>query len=376
VGRTVNYSGADMPLKILTVIGARPQFIKAATISRHIAHTDNMSEHIIHTGQHYDKNMSDIFFDELDIPTPNVNLEIGSGLHGEQTAKMLIGIEQEIIKQKPSCVLVYGDTNSTLAGALAAAKLNTPVCHIEAGLRSFNRRMPEEINRILTDHTSDTLFAPTKNAVIHLQKEGISSNNIVLSGDVMFDAAIYYSSKAETTSTIVEFHNLPKNDYILATVHRAENTDDRARLTRIIDELEILAQHTKVVMPIHPRTLKVLSDYNISTKNILFIEPTGYLDMIKLERSSKLIITDSGGIQKEAFFHKKLCITLRTETEWTELVDSGFNILFPPISENTKSLSDCVTNLTSTSKNVFSDTLYGDGHSAELILSEIRRRYC
>lgn len=364
-----------MSLKILTVIGARPQFIKAATISRKVANIQNISEFIIHTGQHYDKNMSDVFFDELDIPTPDVNLDIGSGLHGEQTAKMLIGIEQEIIKQNPSCVLVYGDTNSTLAGTLAATKLNVPVCHVEAGLRSFNRSMPEEVNRILTDHASDTLFAPTKNAVTQLQKEGVSTSNIVLSGDVMFDAALYYSSKAEASSTIVESHDLPKNNYILATVHRAENTDHRERLARIMAELEALARLTRVVMPIHPRTLKVLSDCNISAQNILFMEPTGYLDMIKLERNSKLIITDSGGVQKEAFFHKKPCITLRTETEWVELVETGHNVLFPPISDNTRSLTECVESLTSISQHSFSGSLYGDGHSAELILAEISRRY-
>ncbi|UZE95152.1 non-hydrolyzing UDP-N-acetylglucosamine 2-epimerase [Alkalimarinus alittae] len=364
-----------MSLKILTVIGARPQFIKAATISRKVALTRNISEHIIHTGQHYDENMSGIFFDELDIPTPDVNLNIGSGLHGEQTAKMLIGIEQEIIKQKPSCVLVYGDTNSTLAGTLAATKLNTPVCHVEAGLRSFNRNMPEEMNRILTDHASDTLFAPTKNAVNQLRKEGVLSNNIILSGDVMFDAALYYSSKAEASSTIMESNHLTKNNYILATVHRAENTDNLERLTRIMSELKALAQHIKVVMPIHPRTLKFLSDCNISAQNILLLEPTGYLDMIKLERNSKLIITDSGGVQKEAFFHKKPCITLRTETEWVELVEAGHNVLFPPISDNTGSLTESVQSLTSNSQHSFSNSLYGDGHSAQLILSEINQRY-
>lgn len=362
-------------MKILTIIGARPQFIKAATVSRLIAHASNVTEYIIHTGQHYDQNMSDIFFRELDIPKPNINLEIGSGLHGEQTAKMLVGIEQEIIKQKPSCVLVYGDTNSTLAGALAASKLNVPVCHVEAGLRSFNRSMPEEVNRTVTDHTSDTLFAPTQNAVSQLKKEGIPSDNIVLSGDVMFDAALYYSGKAEVESHILESLKLQNNDYILATVHRAENTDDKERLARIVHELETLAKNTTVVMPIHPRTLKLLSEYSITPKGVLFIEPVGYLDMVKLERNSKLIVTDSGGVQKEAFFHKKQCFTIRSETEWTELVDAGHNILFPPVPENSDSLAQCIANKANLPQQPFSGMLYGNGNAAELILTEIRRRY-
>ena len=359
-----------MTLKIITVIGARPQFIKAAMVSHHIKHMSNISEYIIHTGQHYDKNMSDIFFDELDIPQPNINLCVGSASHGEQTANMLIGIEKQLIENKPSCVLVYGDTNSTLAGALAASKLQIPIYHVEAGLRSFNRSMPEEINRILTDHTSDILFAPTKNAVTQLTKEGIAKSKIVLSGDVMFDAAIHYGNIETNKSNIVSQLNLSGKEYILATVHRAENVDDTERLTRIMNELETLAKHRKIVFPVHPRTKSKIDALNLNLQQLETIPPLGFLDMVMLEKMSQLIITDSGGVQKEAYFHGKPCITLRSETEWVELVENGWNILFPPLRHNKNSLHDVIENY-STPVSTTTLNLYGDGNASRLIVDHM-----
>ena len=365
----------DSTLKILTIVGARPQFVKAATISRVIAKNDDITEYIVHTGQHYDDAMSEVFFRELNIPKPNINLNIGSGFHGEQTGLMLIAIEQAILEQKPDVVLVYGDTNSTLAGALATTKLHTLLYHIEAGLRSYNRKMPEEINRVLTDHASDLLFAPTENAVKQLQLEGIPEAKIILSGDVMYDAALFYAKKAEKQSKILEQLDLQHQEYILATIHRAENTDDPITLKRIMAELDTVAAKYRVIFPIHPRTKSKLSELAIKTNYIHMIKPVGYLDMVQLEKYSQLIITDSGGVQKEAYFHKKPCITLRTETEWQELIDEGWNKLSSPSEMTMDSLLQDVNIALSQANRGSNEFLYGTGNSAQYIIQRIIDQY-
>ncbi|MFZ6012196.1 MAG: non-hydrolyzing UDP-N-acetylglucosamine 2-epimerase [Bacteroidota bacterium] len=313
--------------KIITVLGARPQFIKAAAVSRVLRSNNKLQEKIVHTGQHYDYAMSDVFFRELDIPEPEYNLGIGSGLHGSQTGEMLKVIEGVLIKEKPDVVIVYGDTNSTLAGALAAAKLHIPIAHIEAGLRSFNRRMPEEVNRVLTDHLSAWLFAPTQIAVNNLAHEGIDAAKVFMSGDVMYDAVLFYSKKIkENGSPLVA---PVKGPFILGTIHRAENTDDPARLKTIFSELDKIAVEFPVVVPLHPRTVKMLNDYGWKNTSgqLYMISPVGYLDMLRLQQQCALIITDSGGLQKEAYFMGKHCLTLRNETEWVELVQHGVNDL-------------------------------------------------
>lgn len=322
-------------LKILSVIGARPQFIKAAALSRELLARPGVRGVLVHTGQHFDPNMSNVFFEELEIPRPDYNLGIQSGNHGAQTGRMLEKVEEVLQEERPDWVLVYGDTNSTLAGALAAAKLNIPVAHIEAGLRSFNRRMPEEINRILADHVSDLLFAPTETAVKNLEKEGITGNKVRLVGDVMFDAALFYGGKAEKESRVLETLGLTRGDYVLATIHRAENTDDPQRLATIFEGLSLVASSEKVILPLHPRTRKALENHGLfplAQNRLFLIDPVGYLDMIMLEKKARVIATDSGGIQKEAFFCGVPCVTLRDETEWVELVDLGWNRLVPPLS--------------------------------------------
>lgn len=312
-------------MKILTIVGARPQFIKAAVVSRAIKRESCLYEVIVHTGQHYDKNMSDVFFDELDIPKPNYNLGIGGGSHGAMTGRQLEAIEDVLLQEKPEWVLVYGDTNSTLAGALAAAKLNIKVAHVEAGLRSFNRRMPEEINRVLTDHASSLLLAPTEAALKNLKEEGIASDRVRLVGDVMYDASLYYRLRATKPKALKEEGTL-SGSFILATVHRAENTDSPEKLRNIILGLERATD--QVILPLHPRTRARLDEFNISIpQNIKIIDPVGYLDMIWLEENCRIVATDSGGVQKEAYYFRKPCVTLREETEWIELVDAGWNIL-------------------------------------------------
>jgi len=318
---------------IVTIVGARPQFIKAAAVSPHLrAH---IFEILIHTGQHYDDDMSRVFFDELDMPMPAYNLGVGSGNHGMQTGRMLEAIENLLLEVRPDRVLVYGDTNSTLAGALAAAKLHIPVAHVEAGLRSYNRTMPEEINRIATDHIADLLFAPTEAAVSNLRCEGIAADRIHLTGDVMYDVALRFASCAERRSSILRELDLAPKSYVLATIHRAGNVDDPVRLEAIYEGLERAAATLPVVWPVHPRTrppVDAIRARRNSAPPLRLIAPVGYLDMILLEKNARLIVTDSGGVQKEAFFHGVPCLTLREETEWVELVELGWNRLCPPAS--------------------------------------------
>lgn len=312
--------------KIFTVVGARPQFIKASPVSHAIAQA-GMHEVLVHTGQHFDALMSDVFFEELEIPKPAYNLEVNSLGHGAMTGRMLEKIEEAILLEKPDMVLVYGDTNSTVAGAMAASKLNIPVAHVEAGLRSFNRRMPEEINRVVADHVSALLFCPTRTAVANLAAEGIV-NGVHAVGDVMFDTTLAAVKRAEGRSTIIETHDLVPGDYAVATIHRAENTDDPARFARIMAWLEAAARDRKVVMPVHPRTRKLMRARDVLPAGLLLIDPVGYLDMAQLLSQSAAVFTDSGGLQKEAYFHRVPCVTLRDETEWVETVEAGWNRLW------------------------------------------------
>lgn len=316
--------------KILTVLGARPQFIKAGSVSREIICQReagcNIQEVIVHTGQHYDANMSDVFFTEMQIPKPDYFLGIGGKTHGAMTGQMIEKIESILVKEKPDWVMVYGDTNSTLAGALAASKLHIKIAHVEAGLRSFNMRMPEEVNRILTDRISSVLFCPTQAAVDNLTKEGVGSwqtdTNVVLSGDVMQDGALFYKDLAQKPLNLSI-----SDDYVLCTIHRAENTDDPQRLKQIISALNEIAQTKQVILPLHPRTKKLLEMGEYDTSNLSIIDPVGYLNMVWLIDNSSLVMTDSGGLQKEAYFFGVPCITMRDETEWVELVESGANVL-------------------------------------------------
>ncbi|PWS54341.1 non-hydrolyzing UDP-N-acetylglucosamine 2-epimerase [Pseudoalteromonas sp. meg-B1] len=312
-------------MKIVTILGARPQFIKAGSVSREFTKFDKFKEVIVHTGQHYDTNMSDVFFDEMKIPKPDYFLGIGGKSHGAMTGQMIEKIEEVLLSEKPDWVLVYGDTNSTLAGAIAASKLHIKVAHIEAGLRSFNMRMPEEVNRILTDRISSILFCPTQTAVDNLQSEGVDKWNtqIELSGDVMQDGAIFYRGLAKKPSGIVA-----GNEFILSTIHRAENTDSEERLTGIVESLNEIAEQVEVILPLHPRTKIKLESLPVKlSSKVKLIDPVGYLNMVWLIDNCKLVMTDSGGLQKEAFFFEKPCITLRDETEWVELVEHNFNTL-------------------------------------------------
>lgn len=349
-------------MKILTVIGARPQFIKAASVSNILRKSHE--EILVHTGQHYDSNMSDIFFNELGIPKPNYNLDIGSGNHGFQTGKMLIELEELYLKEKPDLILVYGDTNSTLAGALTASKLLIPIAHIEAGLRSFNMNMPEEQNRVLTDHISKYLFAPTDTAVKNLKDENITKN-VYNTGDVMFDAIKLFKEKALKTSSVLKNNNITPNEYILSTIHRAENTNNIDRLTNIINALN--ESNKTIVLPLHPRTHKFINDYGIKiNNNVKIIEPVGYLDMINLENNSQKIITDSGGVQKEAYFMQKPCITMRDETEWIETVENGWNII---TGSNKEKILDAIINF---NPNGEQKMVFGLGNAADIISEKLR----
>ncbi len=314
-------------MKLFTIVGARPQFIKAAAVSRAIAEAGGIDEAIVHTGQHYDANMSDIFFDELGIPAPKRHLGIGGGTHGAMTGKMLEALEAAMMEDKPDAVLVYGDTNSTLAGALAASKLHIPIVHVEAGLRSFNRRMPEEINRVVADHLSTLLLSPTQSGVRNLSTEGITKG-VHAVGDVMHDATLSAIEQSKTRSDILERLDLAGQDYAVCTLHRAENTDDPDRFQRVIAFIEAQAADRPVIFPVHPRTRKVMADRGINPQGVVQIDPLGYFDLHRLLADSSLVLTDSGGLQKEAYFHRKPCITLRDETEWTETVEAGWNRLW------------------------------------------------
>ncbi len=315
-------------MKILTIVGARPQFVKAAVVSRALKIQGNVQEILLHTGQHFDKNMSDIFFEEMEIPNPDYNLNINGLSHAAMTGQMMEGIEKVCIKEKPDYLMVYGDTNSTLAGALAAKKLHIKVIHIEAGLRSFDMKMPEEINRILTDRISDILFCPTDTAIENLKKEGFDNfpSIIIKNGDVMQDAAIYYAKKSQEKSTIISKLKLQSNDFLLCTLHRQENTDDKNRLVEIIQALNELNKQVQVIVPLHPRTKKIIENLGLQT-DFTSTDPLGYFDMLELLRNCKMVLTDSGGLQKEAYFFNKFCITMRDSTEWKELIENGYSVL-------------------------------------------------
>jgi UDP-GlcNAc3NAcA epimerase len=364
-------------IKVATIVGARPQFIKAATVSRAMRRRSDVTEYLIHTGQHYAHSMSKVFFEELDIPSPDYNLGIGSLSHGAQTGRMLEATEEILLMLKPDWVLVYGDTNSTLAGALAASKIHIPVAHVEAGLRSFNRRMPEEINRVLVDHLSSLLFAPTARAQRNLGTEGIDVSLVRVIGDVMYDAAIYYGEMAERRSDVLKRLGLATKGYLLTTIHRADNTDDGARLRNIVEALIGISHGHQIVLPLHPRTRESLTRENLLTRlaqHVIVIEPVGYLDMVMLEKHSSLILTDSGGVQKEAYFHGVPCITLRDETEWTELVEAGWNKIVPPSSM--LEIMEAVNGYSRTGSQLPANaaTLYGNGYSAMEVVNEIVAR--
>ena len=365
-------------IHLLTIIGARPQIIKAAAISRAIKNnfSDRIEERILHTGQHYDANMSQVFFDELDIPAPHYNLGVGSGSHGEQTAKMIDGIEKVLRSEHFDGIILYGDTNSTLAGAVAAAKMQVPVFHVEAGLRSFNMTMPEEQNRIVCDHLSSILFAPTQTAVNNLANEGLTSSKalfrgdkgrlVINSGDVMYDNALFYSKLAELKSTILNDCGVTPNNFILATIHRDFNTDDPQRIGSIFNALSTIADKNDipVILPLHPRTRKCLPD-SISER-IQIIPPASFFDILVLEKNAKVVMTDSGGVQKEAFFFVRPCVILRPETEWVEIVDNGAGILADADYDRIIRAYDTLS-----SKDVLFPPLFGDGQAAERILSSI-----
>lgn len=347
-------------MKVITIVGARPQFVKAAVVSRAFQKL-GIEEKIIHTGQHFDANMSEVFFEEMQIPKPAFNLDIHGVGHGAMTGRMLEKIEEVLIREKPDVVLVYGDTNSTLAGALAAQKIHIPVAHVEAGLRSFNMQMPEEVNRILTDRISSVLYAPTQKAVENLKAEGYDHFDIKIElvGDVMLDAALFYANQLGDEKN--------EEDYFLCTLHRAENTDDLVRLKALVEGLNEIHKTTKVKLPLHPRTAAVLQKNSIEL-NVETIPPQGYLEMIKLLKNCKGVITDSGGLQKEAYFFQKACVTMRDQTEWVELVENGFNVL---VGADRQKLIDEVKAIEDKSLD-FSMNLYGKGNAGEEIAQSIK----
>ncbi len=348
-------------VKIFSIVGARPQFIKAATISRAIRLKPGIKEIVVHTGQHYDLNMSNIFFHELNIPEPNYNLEVGSGLHGFQTGLILQRIEKVMIEEKPDWVLVYGDTNSTVAGALAASKLHIPIAHVEAGLRSFNRKMPEEINRIITDRISDLLFAPTQTAMMNLKNEGLIECSR-LTGDIMYDSVLFYKERINDNPQLYTLTNLPSS-YYLATIHRAENTDKIKNLKNIFDALSMLEK--QVILPLHPRTRKIITKNFRVPENVKIMDPVGYLQMLKLIMDAEKVITDSGGLQKETYFLGKQCVTLRNETEWVETLHDNWNTLVGANKEKIlKALNLKVTNISR-------DEKFGSGDAAQKIIELI-----
>lgn len=374
-------------IKIVTIIGARPQIIKAAALSRAIRNhfSDSITEVVVHTGQHYDENMSQVFFDELSIPQPNYNLGVGSMKHGQQTAKMIEGIEEILISEKPDYIVLYGDTNSTLAGAIAASKIHIPVVHIEAGLRSFNKAMPEEINRICCDHCSTMLFSPTVTGYNNLIHEGFNPDNkkkftidnpgIYHCGDVMYDNSKFFSMIAEQKSDIMNRHDLTDKSFILCTIHRDSNTDNKDRLESIVKALLELAEHEMIVLPLHPRTEKLLKTntdkelYNrfYSNDNIKIIPPASFLDIINLEKNASMIITDSGGVQKEAYFFNKACIIMRSETEWKEIVETGAAVI---VDADKEKITSAYHEYKKNPPKHF-PTIFGDGHAAKFICNEM-----
>lgn len=355
-------------MKIVTILGARPQFIKAGSVSREILRQReagaNIAEVIVHTGQHYDANMSDVFFMEMQIPKPDYFLGIGGKTHGAMTGQMIEKIEEILLQEKPDWVMVYGDTNSTLAGAIAASKLHIKIAHVEAGLRSFNVRMPEEVNRILTDRISSILFCPTQTAVENLEKECIGNwqtdAKVSLAGDVMQDGAQFYKEFARKPTGLVVSDN-----FVLCTIHRAENTDDPVRLGQIVSALNVIAQTKQIILPLHPRTKKILQKGDYSTSNLTIIDPVGYLNMVWLIEHCTLVMTDSGGLQKEAYFFAKPCITLRDETEWVELVDAGVNVLVGADRSKILAAFQVQETLDTTQ---FDFNLYGGGNASEKVV--------
>lgn len=361
-----------MTKKIVTVLGARPQFIKASVVSDAIRRHGGLSEVLVHTGQHFDANMSNVFFAELGMPAPTHALDIHGGGHGVMTGRMLAEVERVLQAEMPDAVLVYGDTNSTLAGALAAVKMHIPVAHVEAGLRSFNMDMPEEVNRILTDRISRWLFTPTSVASGHLQREGVDPASVEEVGDVMYDVALHHGRRVDAQGRVLGQLGLAAGGYILTTVHRAENTDHPERLAAVVDGLEAIARRMPVVWPLHPRTRGVLQrSGRLATLSpeLRLIDPVGYLDMVQLEKHAALIATDSGGVQKEAFFYQVPCVTLRDETEWVELVHAGWNRLAPPLSA--AAVSDAVNAaLGSRGQEV---QPYGEGCAAERVVQRVAK---
>lgn len=359
-----------MRKKIVTVLGARPQFIKASVVSHAMRAGGQLHEVLVHTGQHFDANMSDVFFAELGINKPDYFLDIHGCSHGAMTGRMLEALEMLLVDEKPQAVLVYGDTNSTLAGALAAAKLHIPVAHVEAGLRSFNMTMPEEVNRIVTDHVSRWLFTPTATASAHLQREGLAPQQIQEVGDVMYDVALHHGARVGRDGRALAQLGLTPGSYVLATVHRAENTDHPERLLAIVDGFSAVAAQMPVVWPLHPRTRGVLQRIgrlDTLPPTVRLIDPVGYLDMVQLEKHAAVIATDSGGVQKEAFFYKVPCVTLRDETEWVELVEAGWNLLTPPLSS-----ADIVDALTKALRTYGKSVQpYGRGQAAQLIVERL-----
>jgi UDP-GlcNAc3NAcA epimerase len=376
-------------LKLITIVGARPQIIKAAAISRAIKNkfASKIEEIIVHTGQHYDENMSEVFFKQLQIPNAKYNLHVGSASHGEQTARMIEGIEKILINEKADGIILYGDTNSTLAGAVAASKIEVPVIHIEAGLRSYNKNMPEEINRIMCDHVSSLLFSPTKSGIENLQKEGFKINNVAPfhkdnpgvfhCGDIMFDNTLFFSDIAKQDSHILSELEIQANAFILCTIHRNANTDSKENINAIFQALLDIAEkhNTKIVLPLHPRTHKMMETLLVSelsskvksSPNLKIIAPASFLDMLALEKNCKMVITDSGGVQKEAFFCHKYCLILRPETEWVELVNAGAAIL---ADANYDRIINGANILLNQNSFIF-DNYYGDGQAAEYICETI-----
>ena len=375
--------------RIITIIGARPQIIKSSALSRAIrlSFSDKLEELIVHTGQHYDENMSNVFFEEMEIPKPNYNLNVGSGSHGAQTAKMIEGLEKIFLQEKPDAIVIYGDTNSTIAGAIAAAKIHIPIVHIEAGLRSYNKSMPEEINRIAADHMSTLLFSPTKTGISNLQKEGFSLEinekasidkpNVYMCGDIMYDNSLYFSAFSEEKSKIIQELGLSTNNYILCTIHRDSNTDYTNNINAIFNALVDLQEKSglRIILPIHPRTkgkmselleIELMLKINSNPK-IQIIPPAGFLDIISLEKNARIIITDSGGLQKEAFFFQKPCVILREQTEWVEIIENGNAILAGANYDKIVSAFHDLINKSNYTYPLF----YGNGQASNFICSKI-----